>query len=82
MTGGQLYQFDDALHRNVVRGISGIKAMECCISGVLQMTLDTIVSNDDEALVKAFLSDPLIRLPRTKARELFDSMLDACRLVY
>lgn len=56
--------------------------MGCCISGVLQMTLDTIVSNDDEALVKAFLSDPLIRLPRTKARELFDSMLDACRLVY
>lgn len=56
--------------------------MECCISGVLQMTLDTIVSNDDEALVKAFLSDPLIRLPRTKSRELFDSMLDACRLVY
>lgn len=60
----------------------GVQNLIGYISDVQQMTLDAIVSNDDEALFKAFLSDPLMRLPRTKARELFDSMLDACRLVY
>jgi alpha-galactosidase len=51
-------------------------------SDVQQMTLDAVRAGDDELLFSAFLSDPLMTLSRTRARELFDRMLDACSLKY
>ena len=46
------------------------------------MTLDAVVSDDDNLLFQAFVSDPLVNIPLSKAHELFGKMLDACKLVY
>ena len=51
-------------------------------SDVQQMTLDAVLEGDDERLFSAFLSDPLMTLSRSRARELFDRMLGACSLKY
>ena len=52
------------------------------VSDVQQMTLDAVVSDDDNLLFQAFVSDPLVNIPLSKAHELFGKMLDACKLVY
>ncbi|WP_332447795.1 family 4 glycosyl hydrolase [Sphaerochaeta sp.] len=52
------------------------------VSDVQQMTLDAIYNGDDDLLFTAFLSDPLMKLPRDTARELFEKMLEACKLEY
>jgi alpha-galactosidase len=52
------------------------------VSDVQKMTLDAVVSGDDDALFAAFLSDPLMNLSHDKASELFEKMLDASKLVY
>jgi len=51
-------------------------------SDVQQMTLEAVLSGDDERLFSAFLCDPLMTLSRDRARELFDRMLAACSLQY
>lgn len=52
------------------------------ISDEQQMALDAIWSGDDEALFSAFLVDPLVTIPRDKARALFEKMLVAGKLAY
>ncbi|WP_320129761.1 alpha-galactosidase [uncultured Sphaerochaeta sp.] len=52
------------------------------VSDVQQMTLDALYTNDDQLLFTAFLSDPLMKLPLDKARELFDKMLKASEIRY
>lgn len=52
------------------------------VSDVEQMTLEAIVSDDESLLLAAFLEDPLVNIPRSKAVELFNKMLKACALVY
>lgn len=44
--------------------------------------LDAILNGDDEALFSVFLTDPLMRLPMNKARELFERMLEEGKLQY
>ncbi len=51
-------------------------------SDVQAMTLEAVLDNNEELLFAAFLSDPLMRISRDKARELFDRMLIASALVY
>ncbi len=52
------------------------------VSDVQQMVLDAVCCGDDDMLFSAFLSDPLVTISRDRARELFDKMLQACKLVY
>ena len=52
------------------------------VSDVQQMTLEAIRDSDDGKLFQAFMLDPLVRIPRDKAKELFDRMLVACELRY
>ena len=52
------------------------------VSDVQQMTLDALYTNDEQLLFTAFLSDPLMKLPLDKARELFDKMLKASEIRY
>ncbi len=52
------------------------------VSDVQQMTLDAVCEQNDELLFRAFVNDPLVNIPLSKAHELFGKMLDACKLVY
>ncbi len=52
------------------------------ISDEQQIALDAIWENNDELLFEAFLMDPLVSIPVSKARELFDRMLVEGRLRY
>ena len=52
------------------------------VSDVQELTLEAIYSGNDELLFTAFLSDPLMNISREKAKELFDKMLEASKLVY
>ncbi len=45
------------------------------ISDEQQVALDAILSGDDEMLFQAFLMDPLVNLPVSRARELFERMI-------
>jgi len=60
----------------------GVQALVRKVSDTQQMTLDAVLANDDEMLFTAFLSDPLVTIERDKARELFEKMLDKCKLEY
>ena len=51
------------------------------VSDVQEMTLDAIWTGDQDLLFSAFLSDPLVNIPRNKARELFERMLLASAYV-
>lgn len=51
-------------------------------SDVQEMTLDAILNNDEDALFAAFISDPLVTIPLTEARELFDRMIVESALRY
>lgn len=52
------------------------------VSDVQQMTLDAVYNEDDELLFTAFVSDPLVDIPLSQARALFDEMLKASALAY
>lgn len=52
------------------------------ISDEQQTALDAIWEKNDELLFQAFLMDPLVSIPVTKARSLFDRMLLEGRLQY
>ena len=60
----------------------GVQNLVRRISDQQEVILDAILSNDNERLFEAFLTDPLMNLPRDKARELFDKMLVASELKY
>lgn len=47
------------------------------VSDIQEMVLEAIWSGDQKLLFSAFLSDPLVNLPRNRAKELFDRMLEA-----
>jgi alpha-galactosidase/6-phospho-beta-glucosidase family protein len=51
-------------------------------SDIQEMTLDAVLNEDEDALFAAFISDPLVNIPLTKARELFDRMLVESALRY
>jgi len=52
------------------------------VADVQDLTLDAMWENNDEKLFQAFLCDPLMHLPISKAKELFDKMLVASALKY
>jgi alpha-galactosidase len=52
------------------------------VSDIQEMTLEAIYTQDEELLFTAFLSDPLVNISLDKARELFNKMLEASKLVY
>ena len=47
------------------------------VSDIQEMVLEAIWGGDQKLLFSAFLSDPLVNLPRNRAKELFDRMLEA-----
>lgn len=47
------------------------------VSDIQEMVLEAIWSGDQKLLFSAFLADPLVNLPRNRAKELFDRMLEA-----
>ena len=59
-----------------------VRQMISHVSDVQQMTLDAICEHDDELLFRAFVNDPLVTIPLSQAHELFEKMLDACKLEY
>lgn len=59
-----------------------VRQMISHVSDVQQMTLDAICEQDDELLFRAFVNDPLVTIPLSQAHELFEKMLDACKLEY
>lgn len=52
------------------------------ISDEQEGALNAILEGDDDALFSVFLTDPLVRLPLPRARELFIRMIDEGRLQY
>lgn len=52
------------------------------VADVQDLTLDAIWENDEKKLFQAFVCDPLVHLPLSTARELFDKMLKASALKY
>ncbi len=52
------------------------------ISDEQDAALGAIIDGDDDALFSVFLTDPLVRLPLPRARELFERMLEEGKLVY
>lgn len=60
----------------------GVQNLVRRISDEQEVILNAIWDGDDERLFEAFLTDPLVNLPRDKARELFDKMMIASELKY
>ncbi|MFA6688096.1 MAG: alpha-galactosidase [Sphaerochaetaceae bacterium] len=85
---GRIVESNGFISRDSIRPVVssdpplGIMNLIRRVSDVQKMTLDAVVSGDDDALFAAFLSDPLMNLSHDKASELFEKMLDASKLVY
>ncbi|HZJ88482.1 MAG TPA: alpha-galactosidase [Sphaerochaeta sp.] len=59
-----------------------VQSMVRHVSDVQEMTLQAVLADDEALLFQAFLSDPLMRLSRDRAKELFNRMLIASSLAY
>ena len=85
---GRVVESNGCISENSIRPIVSsepplaVQDMVRKVSDVQQMTLDAIIKGDDDLLFRAFISDPLVSIPFSKAEELFGRMLEACKLVY
>lgn len=85
---GRIVESNGFISQNSIRPIMStdppiaVQTMIKRVSDIQQMALDAIWENNDELLFRAFLLDPLVTISKSKAKELFERMLEECKLKY